>query len=188
MADCIDLLEGLDASCDALNKVGGVKKRVWVGQLSQLGTTPYTEDADGYVDTISFALASPTYGLHKFVGKKSKHSGTYELTAGDNVNTFNTSAILVLYHYTPADRSAIENLINSDDLFALFETEAGQIELFGITQGLNASAGSGATGVALQDSTAFTLTLSGEQLAMPKLFLNGGTLADSITYLDGISV
>jgi hypothetical protein len=95
---------------------------------------------------------------------------------------------LVLYHYTPADREAIENLVNADDLFALFETEAGQIELFGITQGLNASAGTGATGVLLQDNTAFSLTLSGEQLSMPKLFLNGGTLADSITYLDGISV
>lgn len=188
MAECIDLLEGLDASCNALNKIGGVKKRVWVGQLSQLAAVPYTTDSDGYVDTIAFATASPTYGLHKFVGKKSKHNGTYELTAGDNVNTFNTSAILVLYHYTPDDRSAIENLINADDLFCLFETEAGQIELFGITQGLNASAGTGATGVALQDSTAFTLTLSGEQLSMPKLFLNGGTLADSITYLDGISV
>ena len=188
MADCVDLLEGLDPSCNALNKVGGVKKRVWIGQISQLGTVPYTTDADGYVDTIAFATASPAYGLHKFIGKKSKHNGTYELTAGDNVNTFNTSAILVLYHYTPADREAIENLVNADDLFALFETEAGQIELFGITQGLNASAGTGATGVLLQDNTAFSLTLSGEQLSMPKLFLNGGTLADSITYLDGISV
>lgn len=188
MAECVDLLEGLEASCNALNKVGGVKKRVWVGQLSQLDTVPYTTDVDGYIDTIDFALASPAYGLHKFSGKKTKNNGTYELTAGENVNTFNTSAILVLYHYTPADREAIENLVGADDLFVLFETEAGQIEVFGITQGLNASAGTGATGVGLQDDTAFTLTLSGEQLALPKLFLNGGTLADSITYLDGISV
>jgi len=184
---CIDLLNGITASCEALNKVGGVNKRVWIGQLSQLSS--FDTDVDGYIDTITMATdaSSNDYTLKKFSGKKNKNSGTYELTAGENVNTFNTSFNLEVFHYTPEDRSNLEALINADDVFVLTQTDAGQIEVFGIEQGLNASAGSGGTGVGLQDKTSFTLTLSGEQMNLPKLFLNGGTLAASISYLDGIS-
>ena len=184
---CIDLLNGINASCDALNKVGGVNKRVWIGQLSQI--TGYTLDGDGYVETITMDAdaSNNDYTLKKFTGKKNKNSGTYELTAGENVNTFNTSFNLEVFHFTPDDRENLEALINADDVFVIAQTDAGQIEVFGIEQGLNASAGSGGTGVSLQDKTSFTLTLSGEQMNLPKLFLNGGSLATSITYLDGIS-
>ena len=188
MADCVDLLDGLISPCLGLNRVGGVKTTVWIGQLSQLATVPYTTDADWYIDTIAFATASPAYGLHKFSGKKSKHNGTFELTAGDNVNTFNTTANLVLYPYTPEQIDAYDNLVNADDVFVILQSESGEIWVYGITQGLNASAGSGGTGTLLQDDTSYKLSLSGEQLTSPKKFLNGGTLADSITYLDGISV
>lgn len=191
MADeltCAGLIQGQVADCAALDKVGGVKPRVWVGQLSQLDeVTPYTEDGDGYIDAINFASASPAYGLHKFVSKKEKHNGNTELVVGENVNTFNQQANLVLYHSTPEHREAIEQLINAEDVFVIFQTQAGQLEVYGITQGLNASAGNGGTGVVLNDSTAFSLTLAGEQLGLPKLFLTGGSLAASITYLDSIS-
>lgn len=182
MASCIDLTAGLDPSCAALNKVGGVNKRVWIGQLSQLNS--YATDINGYVSGITLATYET---LFKFIGKTYKNSGAYEGTIGENVNTFNQSVTLELYHSTPADREAIESLYNADDVFVFVETNAGQIELFGIEQGLNASALSGGTGTALQDKTSTTLTLSGEQTSMPKIFLNGGTLAASISYLNGIS-
>jgi hypothetical protein len=184
---CIDLLNGIAASCDALNKVGGVNKRLWIGQLSQV--TGYTQDAHDFINTITMGqdASSNPYTLKQFTGKKNKNNGTYELTAGENVNTFNTSFNLEVFHYTPEDRANLEALINADDVFVIAQTDAGQIEVFGIDEGLNASAGSGGTGVNLQDKTSFTLTLSGEQRKLPYLFLNGGTLATSITYLDGIS-
>lgn len=175
--------------CDGLESVGGVKKTVYIGQLSQLATVPYTTDADGYVDTIAFLTASPQYGLHKFSGKKGKNNGTWEITPGDNVNTFNTSANLVLYPFTPEQVTACDALAKADDLFVIMPNEAGtKIWVYGITQGLNASAGSGGTGTGLQDDTSYKITLSGEQLSSPMQFLAGGTIADSITYLDGISV
>jgi hypothetical protein len=182
MATCIDLTAGLDPSCAALNKVGGVNKRVWIGQLSQLSS--YATDVNGYVSGITLATYET---LFKFIGKRDKNSGMFEGTIGENVNTFNQSVTLELYHSTPADRAAIESLYNADDVFAFVETNAGQIEVFGIDLGLNASALSGGTGTLLNDKTSTTLTLSGEQTSMPKLFLNGGTLAASITYLDNIS-
>lgn len=187
MANCVDLLAGINASCEALNKVGGANKRVWIGQLSQ--TEGYTLNANGEIETITMGqdASSNDYTLKKFTGKKNKNNGTYELTAGDNVNTFNTSAILEVFHYTQGEREALENLINADDVFVIFQTDAGQVEVFGIDEGLNASAGTGGTGVNLQDKTSFTLTLSGEQRKLPYLFNNGGTLATSISYLDSIS-
>lgn len=190
MATCVDLISGLDPSCDALSKVGGVKKRVWVTQLAQLNqSTPFSVDGDGYIDAITMALdpSSVAYKLKKFIGKKSKNAGTYELTIGENVNTYNTSFTLVLYHFTPEDREAIESLVNAEDVVVFAETEAGQIEVFGIEQGLMASAGTGGTGTLLNDNTAFSLTLSGEQKKLPYLFDSGTGLAGSISYLDGLS-
>lgn len=184
---CVDLIEGITASCEALNKVGGVNKRVYIGQLSQLDG--YTKNVSGEIETITMAddASGNPYTLKKFTGKKNKNNGTYELTAGENVNTFNTSAILEVFHYTQAEREALVALINADDVFVIMQTDAGQVEAFGIDEGLNASAGTGGTGVNLQDKTSFNLTLSGEQRKLPYLVNNGGTLATTITYLNSIS-
>lgn len=181
MATCIDLLQGLDPSCFALNKAGGVNKRVWIGQLSQLAG--YTTDGNGYITNISLNSYET---LYKFVGKRDKNSGMYEGTIGENVNTFNQSVTLELYHGSPTERNAIAELYNADDVFCFLETNAGQIEVFGIDLGLNASALSGGTGTLLNDKTSTTLTLSGEQKTMPKLFMSVD-LATSISYLDSIS-
>ena len=181
---CIDLLNGLDPTCEALTKVGGVNKRVWIGQKSAL-TSFTTNGTTFYVETFTFSVGN---GFKKFIGKRDKHFGNVELVDGENVNTFNHIVNLVLYHLTPADKIAIEGLCNAEDLFVLLENNAGQIEVFGIDLGLNATAGTGGTGTLLNDSTAFTVTLSGENLKMPRVFKNTGTstLADNITYLDGL--
>jgi len=81
----------------------------------------------------------------------------------------------------------LEGLVNADDLFVIAQTDAGQIEVFGIDLGLNAASGSGGTGTNLQDKTSFTLVLSGEQMNLPKLFDSGSGLAASIVALDAIS-
>lgn len=185
---CVDLVDGLEISCNAENKVGGINKRVYIGQLSQLDTVPFTTDADGNIDEINFATASPAYGLHKFTSRKDKQSGTYELAPGENINIYETAVNLELFHYTQEDKDVIMQLVNADDVFVVVQNNAGQMEVFGIEEGLNASAGSGGTGVLLNDKTSFSLTLSGGQKKLPYVFLNGGTLATSISYLDGISV
>ena len=191
MANCVDLLQGLDPSCDALNKVGGVNKRVWIGQLSQLDeTAKYTTDADGYIDVINMAtLGSSPETLKKFYGKKKKNSTALEGVIGKNINTINQSVTLALYYSTPDEREAIENLYNADDVFVAIEGNYGAIEIYGIDLGLNASALTGGLGALLNDNTAVIITLSDEQLTLPKQFKSApsATLADDITYLDGIS-
>jgi hypothetical protein len=190
MANCVQILQGIDPSCDALNKVGGINKRVWVGQLSMLDNPKYTEDADGYIATIEMAtISSVVQELVTFSGKKFKNSTANEVVVGENVNTINQQVTLALYYTTPTEREAIEDLINADDVFVCVEGNYGRIEIYGIDLGLNCSAGSGGLGALLNDNTAFIVTLSDEQLTLPKQFRSAtnSTLAADIAYLDGIS-
>lgn len=188
MANCYDLLAGLNPGCDALNKAGGVDRRVWVGKKSNI---TYSIDTAGYVNSISMATIGslPSY-LYKFIGKRDKNSGAFPLTAGENVNTFNHTVILDLFYSTPTELGSIEGLSNSDDNVIFLQGNDDKIMVYGIEKGLNASAGEGGTGILLNDSTAYKLTLTGEQLHTPKYFsINGSvaTITQNIAYLDAIS-
>jgi hypothetical protein len=185
---CKDLVKGINPDCDALNKVGGVDKRVWIGQLAQregYATNQTTKDIEG----ITMLTNSPPYTLHKFIGKRFKNSGEFPLEEGENVNTFNHTAILQIFYSTSVELEALEELANADDLFVIMQGNDGKILCFGMDLGLNATAGEGGTGVELQDSTAYTMTISGQEMKAPRYFnvTPGASLADNITYLDGIS-
>lgn len=197
---CNNLTRGLNPGCEALKKVGGVVKRIWAGQNSMLAGYTINETTLDF-ETISMALnGSVSYTLKKFIGRNYKHSGTYPLVVGENINVFNQSIILVLQHFSSLEKAAIEELANAEDVFIAIETFARQIEIYGIdvgenedseapTGGLNGSAGDGGTGIALQDPTGYTLTLSGQHRNMPRIFNVSptATLAQNIAYLDAIS-
>jgi len=180
---CLTELSELIASCEAVRKKGGVKKRVWIGRFADI---TYTTDVNGYVDDLTLPVSSPTTHLYRFIGRKLKHSGTLEGVVGENFNSITQNALLVLYYSTPADKEAIEQLWNAEDVVAILELESGQIEIWGLDRGLNGSALAGGTGVVLQDSTALTVTLSGDQNTLPKEFRynSSAVLQDSIDYLD----
>jgi len=170
MANCNDLVKGLDPTCDALNKVGGVNKRVWIGQLSQI--TGYSKDG-GTDDISGISMAvngSIPFTLKKFISKRDKIAVTFPLSVGENINTFNHTLAIPLYYSTTQD--------NNDELMVA-----------GIELGLNASAGEGGTGILLNDATSYMVTLSGEQKSTPKYFniSSVSTLAQNIAYLDAIS-
>lgn len=183
---CSTDLSELLAGCDAVRKRGGVKKRVWIGRLADI---TYTTDGDGYVDDVTLAVASPPNLLYKYIGRKFKHNGTLEGVIGENFNSITHNVNLLLYYYSPEEKAAIEKLFNAEDVVAFVELEAGQIEIWGLDTGLNASALSGGTGTAFQDSTALTVTLSGAQDTLPKEFRynSSATLQDSIDALDALT-
>ena len=200
MAACTNLVNGLDPACNALKKLGGLNKRVWVGQLSQLDSYTVNGSTLDIETLVMGSDASGVFTLKKFIGRKLKNSATTEVEVGENINVINQSVILQLYHFTSEEKKAIEDLINGEDLFAVVENNAGQVEVYGIdTQGsassedpiggLNCSAGTGGTGALLNDTTAFTITLSGQHRVLCRIFNTSAsaTLADNITYLDGIS-
>jgi hypothetical protein len=187
MAGCIELTEGLNPSCDALNKVGGVNKRVWIAQESQIAgyTTDNTTKNIATVTMKQIPGTSPAeyYKLHQFVSKRDKHDFGVELVAGENVNVFNQQAILSLYAFTQKEQEAIEKLANADDLVVFYETNAGQIKVSGIDIGLNATAMTMREGILLNDPTVAQLTLEGEEKKLPQVMFVT-SLADTIAYLD----
>ena len=187
MNDCVSVLRTIGRSCNALNAIAGADKRVWITQLSQIES--YTRDSDGYLNSLVMATdgSAQPYELITVTGKKNKNSGANELQVNDNNKLFNQTAIVYCYPDTPTKRAALEALCQSDEIVVFIETEKGQIEVFGMDRGLEASAMTGGTGTATTDDTGFSVTFTGAQTRTSDFFLVGGTLATSIAYLDGIT-
>ena len=187
MATCNDLISGIDPACDALNKVGGVNKRVWIGLKSNIS---YTIDSNGYVSTVTMGnVGSISAKLYKFIGKRDKNSFAFPMTAGDNINTFNHTAIMQLYYSTPSELETLNQLANADDMVVFMEGNDEKIYVLGLGKGLNATAGEGGSGILLNDSTAYTLTLSGEETDTPKIFrtVAGASISTLTAYLDNLA-
>lgn len=181
MAECIDIFRSIGASCNALNNVGGVNKRVWITQLSQV--LNYTFDADGYLNTIELTSGNT---LKTITGKKFSNSGTFEGVIG-NAKLIKQNAILKIFYYNPTDKTSLETYIKAQQLVVFFETESKKIEVYGLEKGMTLSAIAGGTGANLQDESSALYTISGEQKSLPFYFKNG-TFVDSIEYLNNLGI
>lgn len=189
MSDCIDILRSISATCASVNQIGGVDKRAWVTQLNQIES--YTFDSNGYVNSLvtkEIGTTNYRYELAQIVGKKNTHSGNYEGVVGENVSLVKQNAVLKIYTDSPSDRDKVVELFDAQELVVFFENSNGKIEVFGLDKGLEGSALVGGTGTEMQDDTAVTITLTGDQNKLPYYFLYGGSLATSIEYLDGIGL
>ena len=187
LLDCVDILRSITKSCG--DNVGGVNKRVWITQLQQINS--YTYDSLGYVNSLVTKENGNTnypYELKKVISKKGSHSGNVEALENVNIDVFKHTAILKAYATTPEQRDSLVSLYGASKVVVFFETDNGEIEIYGLENGLYATALTGNTGEQMQDDTAFTFTLSGLQTSLPKYFLYGGSLATSIAYLDNIGL
>lgn len=194
MADgcLLDIVDGIVNSCAI---PGGLNKRLWIGNRDEWA---FTYDTDGYIDTVTPVGGSPVPTLFKFIGKNFKHNYTNEGAVGENLNTINPTLNAVLNVFTPAERKAAEDLFKAEDLIAFVQRNGADgatvIEVMGIENGLTGSALTGGSGTLLNDSTAITVSLSGEETTLPKVIKSSsllptdqGYLADNITYLDNLS-
>lgn len=180
MATCTTkITAGLDPSCEALDKIGGVNKAMYFGNLDEL---TFTTNVAGYIDSVALT-ASPAAFLYKFVGKSKKHNATFELNVGENTNTWKQTVIAKLYFYFPSERVAIEALTTADDLVAFIQTESGLFEVFGYMKGIRVESATGANGIMIQDDTSLTVTISGEEVSLPKVLQLGLALPAADAYL-----
>ena len=193
MASCAELLTGIEGTCDAIKRPGGLDKRVWIGVVSDLTAITQTANTN---EITAFTFAA-TKGLKKFIGRNEKHSGTVGFEAGDNVNIIPQELSLVLYVKSAAERKSLDDLLKVNDncLFVIVETNAGQLEVWGINKstnfnnfGLKPSGNQGSTGVMLNDSTAFTVTLSGKLLNSPLLYKEATAIETAIGEIDALVV
>lgn len=159
------ITNGIAITCADLKKVGGVNKRAWLFNISDLQDAKYTTDADGYVTAISF----DTYaGLYSFVGKKKSHSGGFALQKQQPGGTtfFQHDVIIKLFPDTPTEDGVIENLAVSD-VGIILETNNQEFVLYGAENGLELTDGSQNTGQDSASDTSDTLTFVGEEKKKP---------------------
>lgn len=182
--NCFDLTQGLNPTCEATKKPGGISRRVWGARLDDLEAVVF--GGDGVNRVIQFTFKA-TKGFVQYIGKRDKNSVTMALEVSENRSLRNHSILLVLYYNTPEQLGSIEQLIDSEGMFFIVETKSGELETYGLNKsqnfvdfGVKASALEGGSGILLTDSAARTLTLSGLHENM-ELYYQGADTSVAIT-------
>jgi hypothetical protein len=195
---CNELTRGINPNCEATRKAGGLNKRLYIGLLSDLEAITF--GTGNLVTGFTFAA---TKGFIKVIGKREKHNSTMALEVGDNFSLRNHGINAVIYYNTPLELEALDALIDVEGAFVVAETNAGELECWGINKGSNfanfglkASAVEGGSGTAITDSNIYTLSLAGNHENLQLYFgaleseapFDPLTLAENITLLDSLSI
>lgn len=179
---------GISITCDDLRRVGGVNKRVWIFNISDLQDTKYTEMSD-YISAINF----DTYkGLYAFTSKKKSNSGGYALQKqqpGGNV-FFQHDVIVKLFPDSPSEDAVVENL-SVGEFGVIIETNNQEFILYGAENGMEGTEGTQNSGQENASDVALSLTFTGEEKKLPRRISVGGTGADyaaTKAYLESLVV
>lgn len=175
---------GITINCDALKKVGGVNKRIWVFNLSDLQDDKYTINNDGYVTALNF----DTYGgLYKIVSDKFSHSGGYSAQVQSGGNTyFQHQVTIKAFPDTPIEDQMIEDL-SVADVGAIIETNNEEFLLYGAYIGLRLSAGEQNSGTEFGSDITDQITLQGGEKSKPLRIFNTD-YATTKAYLEGLEL
>jgi hypothetical protein len=165
MANCV-ITSGISVSCDDLRRVGGLAKRVWVGNLDDL-TNPIPTGSAYVTD-----LELDTYqSFYAFESTKFSHEANFQAVKSDGGNVaINQTVILRLFNNDPTDDGVIEDLLTSD-VFVVVQTNNNEFFIYGAASGLGLTDATGGSGRQLGDSTVTQLTLTGSEKELPKRFL-----------------
>lgn len=162
---CANLSAALPITCAAELRPGGIKKKVWLANLSDISA--YTI-ASNVISAITMSGATTFYA---YEGKTDKHSTGAELVVGEAVNSFKQIVNLVLFTSTSAEDAIVEALCNAVDLVVIAETNDQQFEVYGLdvvagaagspAGGLKCESATKGSGVTVNERQPWTLTLSG---------------------------
>lgn len=188
---CADLSKGVQASCTSIKKIGGLDKRIYIGLLDDLASATFGGVGLNSVTALTFKSGK---GLVQYIGRKDKNNAGVEIERGENVTLRNQSVNLLVYYSDATELGTLDALIDTEGLFAIVETNAGSLEVYGLAKsasfnnfGLVAS-GSGNSGTVMQDSTAFNLALTGGVPNMQLYYNPTADLPTNIAALDALSI
>lgn len=185
---CNELTRGINPNCEATRKSGGLNKRLYIGLLSDLDAVTF-----GTSNLVSSITFKGDTGFIKFIGKREKHNSTMALEVGDNFTLRTHGINAIAYYNTPEELEALDALIDVEGAFIIAETNAGELEVWGMNKGANfinfgltASAMEGGSGTAITDSNIYTLTMTGNHENL-QLYFDESTEQDPKTLEDNIS-
>lgn len=190
MAECdYNLLIGIQASCLATKRVGGLDKRIYISTVSSLESVTF-----GANNSITAFVFKASRGFVKYIGKADANSAGSDVEPGANVNIRNHTISPKVYYETAEDLAALDALIDSEGIFAVVETRAGGLEVFGInkinfnTYGMKVTSNPQNSGVVINDDTAFLPVISGGHTNLQLLYNPGVALATNIVALDAQTI
>jgi hypothetical protein len=195
MAECLSsLAKGVQASCTAIKKVGGLDKRIYLGAIGDLDTV--TIGSNNTLTSLTFLAAK---GFVLMTGRKEKNSAGSDIEVGENVTLRNQTLNLSVYYdsvgtQATIDLESIDSIIDNEGMFAIVETNAGTLEVFGINKtnwdgyGLKVSANPGTSGLLLNDSTAFAMVMTGGFTNLQLIYNPSASLATNIAALDALVI
>lgn len=189
MACVTSLSVGLAGSCEAVKKVGGTFKEFWIGSVKDIDAI-VLDATDKFIESITMKTGKQ---MVKITGKLGKNTGAepIEDEGEGNVAVYVHTVNGVLYHFTQADRNAIEDIVSLDQAFIILPTQAKQFIAYGISKdaetyqnyGLKVSGGDDPTGAAINDLNAQQITATGRMINKAVIFGEGATYADNLTAL-----
>lgn len=192
LATCIETLaKGVQSSCAALTKVGGVDKRFYLGAVDDIATVTFGGAGVNSVLTLTFKADK---GLVHYSGDSDGHSADNQMEAGTNVNIRNHIVNANLGIDTAEQLGTLDDMLDKKRLFAILETRAGQLEVYGLNKvnfdsfGMKATAIALPTGVVLNDSTRATFTLTGGMTNLKLIYKPAQSLSANIAELDLLTI
>jgi hypothetical protein len=157
---------GVEATCEDLRKVGGVNKKIWLGNLSDFANPSHILSSDGYINYFAFN----TYGgLYAFAGKKLSNSAGVEFVNGEGANLFNHTITLKVFTETPEAYGRLEDL-SGGEVVAIVEDNSNNFKVYGLKNGLEMTGLTQNSGTEFTADTSFNITLSGAETELPKFF------------------
>lgn len=186
MAECdYSLLKGVQASCAATKKVGGLNKRIYMASVTDLSAVVF-----GTYNSVTSFTFKADKGFTKWTGRKEKNSAGSDVEVGENLTLRNQTVSFGLYYETDQDLDSIDKMLDAEQIFVVVETNPGTLEVFGINKvafqnyGLRVTANPGNSGLLLNDSTAFTPALTGGFTNLQLIYNPAGSLSANIAALD----
>lgn len=177
------ITRGVSITCDQLKRAGGLGKKVWGFNLTDLRRSIDTS-LENYITSIELTTYVTMYAFES--GKFShEYSVTQNVGEGGNVS-FQHQLILRIPLTNPTAVASAEDLATSDTVWVI-QTNNNEFKILGAGAGLTSSALTDGSGRQVTDSSIATITLTGVERFMPKFFsrdASGTDTSEVLAYLN----
>ena len=161
------ITSGLGITCDALKRVGGLNKRVWLFNISALAS-PIVALTDGFVTNIPLTTYQTLYSID---GTKFAHSFEVNEQRSDEGNVqWEHKLMLKVINITPTADAILEDLTVSE-VGAIVQTNNLEFLILGAQNGLTCTEQKLISGQKSGDSSSSSLTLTGSEQSIYKRLL-----------------
>jgi len=173
------ITRGATITCDQLKRAGGVGKKVWGFNISQLVSAIDTSLED-YIRSIELSSYQLMYA---FESGKFSHEMSVTQNNGEGGNVSYTHQLIIrVPNPTPTITAALEDLATADTAW-IVQTNNNEFKILGGANGLASSALTDGSGRVVTDSSIAVVTLTGVEQYMPKFFSRNGTGTDTSAVL-----